>query len=540
MQTHSHVLGSLVVATCLVLCGAAPAADEEGTEASALDYSPPVHTSPTISLIDAVRVTLEHQPNIRLQSENELLRAGLAQQATGQFDTALSGDLGFDHTQQEVSDGVSDSLVQETSTGNLNLGLTKQLRSGPVLSPFLNMSGTSLDFDGPAIPGTSTIDVYTSAIGFKVDLPLARGRGVASTGAAEKSATIDYEASLATTTHTASLEVLQTTNAYWTLLAAQRSLEVLERSQALNQRLLELSEAMVKADEMARSELARARARDAEARARVEEARRALYQARLDFVTTVGFQASDESQAPLAADDFPKPPNANAIDAIDVGDLTDHAFNERRDLAAAKLLDDSGHVLLRAATLNLSPRTDLGLDLSYSGREASNNLEDGVDGILFDDWTGPSGGARLGVEWPIKNNVQRGKLEQQRALYNQSVISTRDLARRIQSNVVLITETLKEAVLQIRQYEEAVGHYRESVKTEVEKFRIGMSTLIQTIFTEQNQIGAELSLISSQSQYAQLLAQLRFESATLLVTEPDGWIVNEENLVALPVVGAQP
>jgi hypothetical protein len=67
-----------------------------------------------------------------------------------------------------------------------------------------------------------------------------------------------------------------------------------------------------------------------------------------------------------------------------------------------------------------------------------------------------------------------------------------------------------------------------------------MSTLIQTIFTEQNQIGAELSLISSQSQYAQLLAQLRFESATLLVTEPDGWIVNEENLVALPVVGAQP
>jgi hypothetical protein len=98
---------------------------------------------------------------------------------------------------------------------------------------------------------------------------------------------------------------------------------------------------------------------------------------------------------------------------------------------------------------------------------------------------------------------------------------------------------LAEAARQVQQYREAVDFYRESVQSEIEKFRLGVSTLIDTIFTEQNQISAELALIDSQQRYAELLAQLRFESATLLEEQPEGWVVEEENLRTLPAVGGQ-
>jgi len=666
MQIRPYRIGTLVVAVLLLTFGTAMAADEGGGDdsaivnkpsESALDYRPPVYEGDTVSLIEAVRITLVNQPNIRLQAENELFSAGLVQEATGQFDLGLSGSLSYDYTQRELSgsqknaeqgkrDGIQEQiddllpgiaaaearlgelnaaldvvnsggdlstvsftsptdqsawdvmrttlafapadsqpgvmqtitnwlLAQQQATGNaaasaqgkvdegyqtlamlgevpdaeqnydgnIDLSLTKQYRSGPTITPFLNLNSSYSNYKGKEAwikrGGKGFIEDWQSKIGFRVDIPLGRGRGVESTGAREKAAEIDYQASLATTTHTASLEVLQTVRSYWAMVAAQKTLDVLERSLALNQRILELSKGMVDADEMPRAELARTLAREAEARARVEDARRSLNQTRLSFVTTVGLQIAGESQAPLAADDFPRPPDARALDMLDVGALTTYAFDTRFDYQAARLLEDSGRVLFRAATIDLRPVTDLGVELSYSGREAESNVWKGISGAMTGDWAGPSAKLDFEVDWPIKNNTQKGRLEQQRSQYNRSAITSRDLARKIQSNIVIIGETLKEAARGVEQYREAVDSYRETVRTEVEKFRIGMSTLIDTIFTEQNQIFAELGLISSQQQYASLLAQLRFESAMLISEQPDGWAVGEDNLLALPVVAGE-
>jgi outer membrane protein TolC len=432
--------------------------------------------------------------------------------------------------------------AEETYKGNINLELRKQYRSGPTLTPFLTLNAGGTNYIGKPHDdkkgGKGGQDNYKAVVGFKVDIPLGRGRGIDSTGAPEKAALIDYEASVATTTHSASSGVLQTAQSYWKLVAAQQRLEALQRSLALNQRILELSRGMVDADEMARAELARTLAREAEARAQVEDARRGLHQARLDFVTTVGLQVADAGQAPLPSDDFPEIPSVQAIRGLDTGALTIYAFTERRDYQAAILLEDSGNVLFHAATLDVKRKTDLNAELSYSGRHESNSVGDGVRGALTEDYTGPSAKLGLVLDWPIQNNIQLGKLDQQRSRYNQSAITTRDLARQIQSKIVLNAATLDEAAARVRQYREAVDFYRESVKTEMEKFRLGLSRLIDTIFTEQNQVTAELALVDSERQYAELLAQLRFETATILNELPEGWVVNEQNLITLPVVGS--
>jgi len=666
MKIGSYRFGSLVLAALLTIFGAVVSAEEGGggepipaqrPADSVFDYQPPVFQGDMIGLIDAVRITLENQPNIRLQAQDEMFKAGLLQEATGQFDLGLSGGLSYEYSQQELSgqqknaeaskrsdiaDAISDALAgidtaqarvddyiaavdifnsggdldtiafsnptdqaawdvllatlenappesqgdvrstigdwltarrdvgtesiaseqarvdegfrelerlgevpdaEEDITGSFDLTLTKQYRSGPTISPYITLDTYLSNYKGKEVPvdrgGMGMIQDWQSKIGFRIDIPLGRGRGVESTGAREKAADIDYQASLDTTTHTASFEVLQTVQAYWTMLAAQKTVDVLERSQALNDRILELSKAMVDADELPRAELARILARGADARAQVENARRSLEQARLALVTTVGLQVGGASQAPLASDDFPPLPDARALDGVDAGALTLYAFDHRYDYQAARLLEESGRVLFQAATIDLSPITDLGVEMSYSGRETASNTLDGIKGAFGGKFAGPSAKVDFNVDWPIKNNVQRGRLEQQRSLYNQSAITTRDLARKIQSNIVIEAETLKEAARSVQYYQESVDFYRDTVKTEVEKFRIGMSTLIDTIFTEQNQIFAELGLISSLQQYATLLARLRFETAMLIGAQEDGWVVAEDNLLALPVVAAQ-
>jgi outer membrane protein TolC len=525
--------------TIAALLGGGLAAEEPGEASETSSYQPPVYRAEAIPLLEAIRITLEHEPNIRLQVEEELYRAGRAREATGLFDSTVLGSIDYEHTEEELSQ--ASRLVQDSDEGTLDLRLQKQFRSGPVVQPFVTVAGSSIELsaeaDDPSLEGTLSYDQYSSAVGFAVDIPLARGRGVASTGAPERAATTEYDATVATTTHTASSAVLATANSYWSLLAAQRNLQVAERSLKLNQRLLDLSREMVNADELPRVELARTQARLAEARAQVESAKSTLHQARLDFVTTVGLAAPDESSAPLAADDFPPIPTPEQLAAIDVGGLTVYAFSNRKDLEAAQLSEESGRILYRAAQLDLKVRTDLSAELSWTGRELTSSLSEGLEETLFGDYTGPSGKLGLTVEWPLQNNVQRGRLEQQRALYNQNAITTRDLARTIQSNIAVDIATLREAAQQVRQYTEAVDYYRESLDSEIEKFRIGVSTLVDAIFTEQNQIAAELGLISSLQQYAQLLAQLRYESATLLEEGDEGWMVTAANVLTLPIPG---
>jgi hypothetical protein len=64
-----------------------------------------------------------------------------------------------------------------------------------------------------------------------------------------------------------------------------------------------------------------------------------------------------------------------------------------------------------------------------------------------------------------------------------------------------------------------------------------VSTLIDTLLTEQRLTEALLFRTLTRQQYARLLAQLRFDTGTLIVTEDDGGMVIEENLLTLPSAG---
>lgn len=651
-RAFRHALSFLIAgAVALATLGAGAQAAEKPIPPHPA-YQPPVFSGSTITLMDAIRTTLEHEPNIKLQAESAASQKGIAQQATGQFDLALVGKIDYSFIQEELSaaqklteqekrdrlrnglnqysdaadlatqqaneyynawttlqnggdpssihfsdgliqaeydvfssallsappelqdqvradiikwlqsrQGIAESArddavrarqeavsslrdlgtvpqVRQQQQGTISLQLSKMYRTGIILTPSLDISGSALRYRGkPADSdhgGPGSPDTYNSTVGFSINIPLGRGRGVESAGALEKSSLIDYDASLSSLTHQASSSVLNSILAYWDLVAAQRTLDVYQQSASLQKKIVELTKTLIDADELPRVELTRAQARQSEVQAQVEDAKRSLHQARVALARTIGLRVEEESQAPLAADGFPKAPSADAVGAIDVAALENISLRQRLDYKAAQQLQESGKVLWRAAVIDLAPDARLDINVSYSGSHYGGSLWEGLDGAFFGNWTGPSAKVGLTYNKPFANNAQRGNLAEKAAILRQRAITTQDLARTIRANVVQDIAVLEEAVRQLDLYQKSAQFYRESVSNELEKLRYGRSTLIDAITTEQREVDARLALVSSEQQVARSLVQLRFDSGFLVSETGAGEFVSYTNVTSLP------
>ncbi|HEV2062958.1 MAG TPA: hypothetical protein VGS00_00220, partial [Thermoanaerobaculia bacterium] len=106
-QAHTALLRSLFLAAVLGAALPALAADKAApapAPAAASPYDPPALTFPenSITLLEAVRLTLQHQPSIMIQQQATRTQQGAAQVATGQFDIVITGNLSFSLIQSSL------------------------------------------------------------------------------------------------------------------------------------------------------------------------------------------------------------------------------------------------------------------------------------------------------------------------------------------------------------------------------------------------------------------------------------------------------
>ncbi len=640
---------TLVAAVPVAVSVALAGAGEPPLPAS--EYQPPVFSRPTIGLLEAVELTLAHDPAILLQKETVRQRRGLAQQAAGLFDLTLLGEFSYEFVQSELASRERDAMqkkrddirkdleqtedrlrdlqerldeilanrdallqgrqppidfgdplleaqflllyqryldappeekqqilndllailrskelqvradmaddlaraaeareklrnlgtvprIQRSYEGSLSLQLTKLYRTGMSLAPFIDLSGGGLSYQGKPkdedFGGPGVKDSYDARVGFSVGIPLGRGRGLASAGAAEQSAILDVAASIDALTHAASASVLNTALAFWDALAAQQTFTVHSKSLELQMQLKELAEVLIQADELPRIELVRVQAREAEVQALVEGARRTAHEARLALARTMGLEVRTTADAPTPSDDFPPVPAKVELACANAAELAAASLERRLDYRAAVRLQESGKVLWRAAAIDLAPRTDLNISTWYASLAEDSDVLEGLKGVATGRWAGPSARVGLTYEKPYENNTQKGKLEQAAATFRQRAITARDLERSIKAGVVRELASLREAARQLGRIEEAVALHRQAVDNEMEKLRMGSATVIDTILTEQRYVEAQLQLIAARRQVAQLLARLRYETGTLIATGDGGSFVSQGDLVALP------
>jgi outer membrane protein TolC len=638
------VLGLL--ASPALLRAAGPA--RPGAPRAAADWSPPTLTFPgdRITLAEAVRLTLENDPALRLQRETTRSQFGAFMTQTGRFDWTVGADASWKFTQQALTfsqtggetkkrtdldkdigtastdtakaqaelaeankiaadpnnyvssssdvaiiqfqlqvsqfnqaiaaesdplkkailiaqrnaaiqaslqgfqSGVLDKQANEQflrgsranlgdvprisqeNQGNVDLALTFPYRDGVTAGLFANGSFDQNGYKGKPkqseFGGLGAENVYTLEIGFSLNVSLLRGRGVDATGAPEKAAGINYEASEAVLKHTASTSVVNTITAYWNLVAAQEFLDIALKTARLGDKRLEITDALISGDELPRAERARSLASQATDAAQVASAERAVNEARVTLAKAMGVSVAEPANAPLAADPFPPVPDSAALDALSPAPLIELALARRWDRQAASKLRESGGVLAVAARTALRPRLD------FAGRISANSIAETSLSKTSDGWVAPGWQASLQFEAPVYNNAAKGRLLQAEADLAQRTINSTDLDRNIKANLVSLVASVKSSGRQVARLDESVRLYGETVESETERYKSGQSSLIDTIVTQDLQTNALVTWASARQQYATFVARLRFETGTLVESRGDLNVVRPEDFVTLP------
>ena len=175
-----------------------------------------------------------------------------------------------------------------------------------------------------------------------------------------------------------------------------------------------------------------------------------------------------------------------------------------------------------AARNNLKPELDLSAGFSYAGL-TENSLVTAYERSFYTNRHGPSFNLQLSLQWPVGNNQARGALETQLAQEQTAAITVRDLESTIASNVRTQLRGLLHSVAQLTQGIESVRRYGISVQNELTKRRLGSATLLDVVNMQDRLVAAQVNETQLRQAYANAIAQLRFETGSLVRSSDGGY-----------------
>jgi outer membrane protein TolC len=524
--------------------------DQEFEEALQVHRFRPSFFAP-LSLLDAVRLTLMQNSDLRMSAEDAQSARGALKKATGNYDSQFIGALGYVRTQ--LSNSNSTNAVSAFSTQNqitqvLTQTLTQtltELKANPNANISQLVSASAAQSSGSA----STTDVQTviaTADAFKtlrngIDLSVeyspqflnnqnqlawppavhqitfSMGMSLTKFGtyfnsADETAARKDYQAALLTVGHTTTKAVLEAIKAYWTEAAALEKFYYADRSYRVNAAVLSLTEELAKNGGIAQAEVPLALAHRAEAFASRSAALIEVLNSAKALAATLGLTREQLRLLPFPSDHFPGL-NETALSRINESQLIDVALGRRLDRLAAIEKVDGKRLKSDHARIDLRP------DVKFSiggGADIIDGRQTGSGGGYSVD---PQINANVSLNWTPANNKKEGALLSAEADLDKSIIGLDDISRDIELSIQNDISTMQEFQVEIAQSDLAVENYKKSVTDLREKFRYGSATLIDLFQSVDRLNKSAESLADAQSSMASTIAKLRYDTATMLTRD---------------------
>lgn len=477
-----------------------------------------------LSLLEAVKATLKKQPSILIQKQEVEANKGSLQEERGKFDLTLDTSLKNALDQQYVVDTSANTYKEKQNITDYTLGIKKQLRSGIVLNPNVQMTRTDDRVTG--LPTTNE-----ASVNFTLTLPLFKGRGADTVAAEETAAALNLEASELDLRHTTSLSVLRTVTSYWRYVGAKEKLQVLEEAESWAKQVVEELKKLIDADERPKADLDQARANQEEKTVRRIEAQQALTEARYVLALAMGLSSEEIGGVPWPSDHFPQPSRKRQL--LPTRDYITMAKQRRYDIMASRIREDSSKTLLIAARRDLEPQLNVTLNVGYNGLETGNTISKPFDS-LYGNVPGMVCSAGITFQYPLHNNVAMGVLLQRQSEYTRTAIETSNLVRNIHSNVIIANQAVRRAMIALRNTRYSTASYGKAVKNETLKLRLGMSTVIDLLNMKDRLINAALTEIGARLTYANAVVRLRFETGALFAESGDMLSLDMEQLTTVP------
>lgn len=463
-----------------------------------------------LDLGEAIRLTLENDPNIAIVGARLAGARGVLLGAAGPFDPVLTSRV--DQVTSDIPQSETTSR-QELSLKS-SLGVSRQFRTGLSVTPSLGISRIAAPGAGDTAPNLGTL-------AFTFRQPLLQGRGRSVVAAGEMSAEREVAASALDVQQTTAERILAVVSVYWAARARAFDLEILEASEASSRELLETTRRLVEADQTPAAELVQLEANLAAKESSRIGGERALFAARQDLGREIGLEPARIAALPLPADDFPAVPPREVPPAAEAVRFIEAALRRRADLQAARERLGGVDILLRAADDALKPKLDLLFVPTYSGLVAGNDPGAYIGSL---GQNVPGAGASLGfsLSWPTRNRTARGALAETEAFRLQTRLLIDLLSRTVGADVPSALDAVRSSAFQVEKASEAVRLFERAVVNEEKKLRAGTSTLLDLISQRDRLTSARQVEVSAQLALAQALARLRFETGTLLAAEGAG------------------
>lgn len=458
-------------------------------------------TPPRFSLDAAVRQALAQSPAVRVREAEIDRREGTREQAAGEFDWITSASAARIKERSPAVDSFGRDIVNAADTTTYAVAATRKLRNGVIVQPSTQV-GVS-DGHSPPAPAAGR-----SQFNLQIIVPLLRGLGPESVGAAEAAARGDVEVARLLYRHALAEQAFNTVRAYWSARAAQAAVAVQRDDEARAQRLHDGIRVLVETRIFAPNILLQSEANLRQKSTSTHAAELTALDATFTLGRIMGLPAAELARAVAPDQALPADitSTAAAEDAARRVRWIERALRQRADFLAVRQSEVPLRVLAQQAELDLKPRVDLSVRGGYAGLSRGHSVIEPLTQRL----TGANGELGVMLEWPGANTYQRGLLRSRRAAMRQAELTTAQLQSDIAADVCAALAEVRLRAETMRNAGATAAIARKAVEQEQRRLQTGEATVLDVINLENLMSSARLSQIDAQAGYAIAVARLRY------------------------------
>ncbi|MDD2760210.1 MAG: TolC family protein, partial [Methylomonas sp.] len=210
-------------------------------------------------------------------------------------------------------------------------------------------------------------------------------------------------------------------------------------------------------------------------------------------------------------------------------DWVAEALEQRADLKAINLRQEANHILLAKYNRDLLPQVDVTLNAGYQGLSEGGRATTFGDS-LYRNVPGPNVSGQLTFSYPLENNTQEGLLARQKAVTRNTEIGMGQLQRTISAQVDVDVSLLTRRMAEKTMAEKAVAFYQPAVNELAERAMKSAPMMLNLLEYEDRLVAAKINRLQVESALAKLIAEVRFQTGTLIVGNDETLAVNLESL----------
>jgi len=459
----------------------------------------------SLSLLDAIRIALENNPDIQVEKENIRIREAMALSEAAQFDSALQINTGLKELTRSATSlletGLTGQKEIEQEEAELGLGWRKSLGWGGEYGLTLSRLKTDSTFQ-------TNHPIYQGDLALIVTQPVLRGFGRTVRQGPLKIAQIEVEISrqlfLARVT-----EIIQKIIAhYWELVFQGENLVAQQRSLTRAEKLLVLTQTKVKLGLLAQIEIFVAEVSAAKREEAVIIAKKGVQDIEGQLLNLMGRENSAGSVNGLLPIDRP----VDHENHFDQKKLFELALKERPEASAQAFRLQSAALSVKISENQTRPSLDFVGAFGQSG--IGQNLSDSFDQLSSGDFYRWEAG--LIFKYPLGNQMATAAVQKEKAMERLIKIEKEKMIRQIGFDIAEGVRRSETDYQRIRVTRRALDLAQKQHVASEERFRLGLLASHDLIEFQNEVTGAEVNALRAVIDYNKSLANLHGVAGTLL------------------------